>query len=457
MRKLILCTLAFLLSAAPILGEDAHAPSEVESQEQKVKQTEEYYELLRLFVDTLDQVERNYVKDISRRELLEAAIDGMISKLDRHSDYIAPRDLERFKIDVEAEFGGVGIHVTATPRLTVISPLVGSPAYRAGVRAGDVITHIRGESTRGLNVDDAVKKIKGPVGTTVEITVRHRDGSSEDFELAREIVRVETVMGDRRNSDDSWDFLYDDDHAIGYIHVTGFARRTAEDLRRALEELESQNLAGLILDLRYNPGGLLSSAVQVSDLFLEEGRIVSTEGRNIKPQAWDARKSGTFSGFPMVVLVNGSSASASEIVAACLQDHGRAVVIGTRTFGKGSVQNIIELERGRSALKLTTAGYLRPSGKNIHRFPGASQDDEWGVKPDDGFEVRLNRAEREWLTTRWQQRDIVGGSEDEAEEKSSEEGEAEQPVDRVLVKALAYLEEQLGEVVAKEQTAGSED
>jgi len=402
------------------------------------KSQDDYYELLKAFVDTLDQLERNYVKDLSRRELVEAAIEGMISKLDQHSDYIPPEELDRFKRGVENEFGGVGIEVTKEPGvLTIISPLVGSPAYRAGLSAGDVITHIEGEVTKPLSLLDAVRRMKGRLGTSVELTVRHpSDDTSRTVKLTRELVRVETVMGDRRNDDGSWQFLYDTEEKIGYVRVSAFARHTAGELRKAVRKLGQDGMRGLVLDLRYNPGGLLSSAIQLSDLFISEGRIVSTEGRNTEPQAWEAHRRGTFEDFPMAVLVNRFSASASEIVAACLQDHERAVIVGERTFGKGSVQNIIELENGRSALKLTTAGYKRPSGRNIHRFPGAAESEDWGVQPNEGWEVEISESERRMLWGQRRQRDIVN---------KVEEAEQEDPdlPDPVLAKGLSYVKGQL--------------
>ncbi|MFM7074106.1 MAG: S41 family peptidase [Planctomycetota bacterium] len=366
-------------------------------------------ELLRLFVDTLDQVERNYVKDISRRELYEAAIRGLVSKLDQHSNYIPPDEIESFKGTVENEFGGVGIQVSReSGRLLVISPLVGTPAYRAGIQAGDWITAIDGAATRDITLDEAVKRMKGPIGTSVRVTVLHaRDGRSETLTLRREVVRVETVLGDRRKPDDSWNFFLDESRKIGYIRITAFGRHTTNETRSAVKSLVDQGVRGLIIDLRFNPGGLLSSAVEISDLFVSEGRIVSTAGRNVSEQVIYAKKPGTYEGFPMAVLVNRFSASASEIVSACLQDHGRAIVVGERTWGKGSVQNIIELEGGRSALKLTTAGYQRPNGRNINRFEGATEEDEWGVSPNDGYAIRLPDEELRQLIETRRERDIL--------------------------------------------------
>ena len=218
------------------------------------------------------------------------------------------------------------------------------------------------------------------------------------------------MLGDRRKADDAWDFMLDHDKHIGYIRLTAFSRDTAAGPEEgAGRAARAKDCKGLILDLRFNPGGLLTSAIEVSDLFVAEGRIVSTKGRNTPERVWDAQKDGTFEGFPMVVLVNHYSASASEIVSACLQDHKRAVVIGERTWGKGSVQNVIELEDGKSALKLTTASYQRPSGKNIHRFPDAKDSDEWGVMPDNGFEVKLNDRRPSGLIDYRHERDILVG------------------------------------------------
>ncbi len=357
---------------------------------------EDYVELIQLFADTLDQVDRNYVKDIDRRELMEAAIRGVITKLDPYSNYIAPEDLERFKTGVENEFGGIGIQVsTRDGNLVVTSPLIGTPAYEAGIIAGDRITHIEGEKTEGLTIDQAVKKLKGPIGTSVTMTVYHPSTfTSEDLTVRRELVQIETVMGDERLEGGDWDFMFDHRDKIGYIRISAFSRHTADDLHKAVTKLLDDGMKGLIVDLRANPGGLLTSAVEICDMFIDEGKIVSTEGRNSPKRVWTAEKDGTLPDFPMVVLIDHYSASASEILSACLQDHDRAIIIGERSWGKGSVQNIIELEEGKSALKLTTAGYQRPSGEKIHRFEGDTEEDKWGVSPDDGMEVKMSREQK---------------------------------------------------------------
>ncbi len=393
--------------------------------EESKKQVEDDYELYQIFADTMDQVERNYVKDISRRELMEAAIQGVLNKLDPYSNYISPDDIGRFKSTVESQFGGIGIQIGIEKgQLKVISPLVGTPAYRAGLQAGDHILEINGKSTVDISIDEAVKQLKGEAGTKVALIIQHPGSiKKEPVAITREWVHIETVLGDHRTPNDAWDFMLDHDRKIGYVRITAFSRDTAADLKKALVELTQEGLRGLIVDLRFNPGGLLTSAIEVSDLFIPDGKIVSTKGRNTAERTWDAEKEGTFESFPMAVLVNHYSASASEIFSACMQDHKRAVVIGERTWGKGSVQNVIELEGGKSALKLTTASYIRPSGKNIHRFPDSKEGDEWGVMPDAGFELALNRSQTENLIMNRRDRDIVTGHHGEPE--------GEEPADAV--------------------------
>ena len=443
LRKTVtwLLFLAVPLQAALGLTGDGGSVSRAEQEEPAAKKAQEnkkadqeYYELLRLFVDALDQVERNYVREVNRRELVEAAIEGMLSKLDQHTSYIAPQELDRFTSGVESEFSGLGIQVSLeNGKLTILSPLVDTPAYRAGLMAGDVITHIGGQPTEGLSLDEAVRRLKGKIGTPVTLVVQHPGGKgTETVTLTREMIRVQTVSGAHRNPDDSWDFMCDKEHGIAYVRLAVFGRHTAEEMRRVLGQLVTQKMRGLVLDLRFNPGGLLTSAIAVADLFVSQGRIVSTAGRNVEEQTWEAEAQGTFEGFPMAVLVNRYSASASEIVAACLQDHQRAVIVGQRTFGKGTVQNVIPLEDGRSKLKMTTALYRRPNGKNIERLPDARDSDDWGVRPDEGLEVALSESQTQKLARAIRQRSLPrnGGPAAAAEEL---------PPDPQLDKALAYL------------------
>ncbi|RMG34317.1 MAG: S41 family peptidase [Planctomycetota bacterium] len=411
------------------------------------------YEDLRLFVDTLAEIERNYVKDVDRRQLIESAIRGMLHDLDPYSNYISPEQLARFNQTVEQEFGGIGIQVTRD--LVVSTPLPGTPAYKAGIMPGDRIVEIEGQRTvelpRGRRLEKAIELLKGPPGTTVRLKVfRPSEKKELEFELTRAVIHVSTVLGDhyrKVNGEHRWEYMLDPEARIGYVRITHFGRHTAEELKAALEELKNRGMRALILDLRSNPGGLLSQAIAVCDLFLERGRIVSTSGRSVPPRVWTAHEEGTFAGFPMAVLVNRFSASASEIVAACLQDHHRAVIVGERTWGKGSVQNVIDLDDGKSALKLTTAKYLRPSGKNIHRDVGDGPNDEWGVSPDDGFVVKLSDSElREYFEYR-RRRDVIS---DDGPPKSDF-------TDRVLEKAVAYLKEQLGLKDSKDEKKDDAD
>jgi carboxyl-terminal processing protease len=445
---LSLLVVALFLPLAPSRGaEEEEEGDETKTPPTSVSKDELYFEMMRIFADTFEQVERNYVKEVDRRKLIEAALRGMMDELDPYSTYIGPEDLARFNVTVEQEFGGIGIQVDIDPksrRLMVVSPLPGTPAYKAGVRAGDIIMEINGKSTEKMTTNDAVKILKGKTGDEVTIGVLHQGSEKvEQLRMQRAIIHVATVQGDSYKPDDTWNFMLDPEKKIGYVRLTGFGRNSARELKDALVELKKQDMKALILDLRFNPGGLLNVATEVADLFLEEGKIVSTKGRNTEERVVYAHKAGTFSGFPMAVLVNRYSASASEIVSAALQDHKRAVVIGERTWGKGSVQNVIDLENGKSALKLTTASYHRPSGKNIHRFPDAKETDEWGVLPDENFGIQFSIDEiREYLEYR-RQRDVL-----------SKEGPPKSTyADRQLVKAVEFVTGQLAGDAKPETTA----
>lgn len=422
--------MVLVLLVSPVRSDDA-APVQKEPVVTKTDQ-EEYFELMQVFVDTFEQVERNYVKDVDRRKLMEAAVRGMLQELDPYSSYISPEELQRFNQTVKQEFGGIGIQVDREPRsgrILVISPLPDTPAYKAGVHAGDIITQVMGNDTENMPIARAIELMKGPPGDEVKIKVMHANGQEEELTMQRAIIQVKSVLGDQYNKDGQWEFMIDADNRIAYVRLTQFGEHSAEELGVTMKKLTDAGMKALILDLRFNPGGLLDQAIKISDMFVESGTIVSTEGKNTRKRTWSATKPGTYSGFPMVILTNRFSASASEIVSACLQDHQRAVVIGERTFGKGSVQNVIDLESGNSALKLTTAGYMRPSGKNIHRDQNAKPTDEWGVKPNDGFDVAMSREEMEQYSKYRRDRDVLrkdGPSEATFEDKQRD-------------KALEYL------------------
>jgi len=314
------------------------------------------YEGLESFTSVLAVVQKNYVEDVPTQKLVEGAINGMLSALDPHSSYLTPESYKELQVDTEGSFGGLGIEITLRDGvLTVVSPIEDTPAYRAGVKAGDQIIKIENELTKDMSLVDAVKKMRGPKGSKITISVR-REGTPRliDFTLAREVIKIQSVKARTLEK------------GYGYIRLTQFQDRTGADLEAALSKLTQENgkLEGLVLDLRNDPGGLLSQAVKVSDMFLDSGLIVYTEGRlDNQKQKYFAHPGG-YTDIPIVVIVNGGSASASEIVAGALQDHGRAVVLGTKTFGKGSVQTILPMENG-AALRLTTAMYFTPSGRSI--------------------------------------------------------------------------------------------
>jgi carboxyl-terminal processing protease len=361
------------------------------------KPKDEMLELYGLFVDAVEKVEANYVRPVSRRELLESALEGMLHNLDPHSAYINTNEWRTFRRQLEGKFGGIGIQIDIdqdSGRLKVVAPMVGTPAYEAGIMAGDQVLEIDGQTAEDMTSAKAVELLTGRPGTTVKLTVLH-EGSEEPetVEITRAFIDLPTVLADRRKPNDQWDFMLDNDKHIAQIRITGFNQNTADELKKALAQITEEGAKGLILDLRDDPGGLLSSAVDVSELFLSGGEIVSTKGRNTAPKKYEARKDSPYEELPMVVLVNQNSASASEIVSAALQDHGRAVVVGQRSYGKGSVQSILDLEDGYSVLKLTVASYYRPSGENIHRFRNSKPSDKWGVTPDKGMEVKLTPSE----------------------------------------------------------------
>jgi len=315
------------------------------------------YRELDLFGDAFERVRANYVREVDDSELINAAINGMVSSLDPHSSYMDPKEFADMQVQTRGEFGGLGLEVTQEDGLVkVVTPIDDTPAARAGVKTGDFISAIDGTSIQGMPLNEAVERMRGPENSKVTLTIL-RQGEKKPLELTltRAVIRVESVKYEKKGD-------------IGYIRITSFSEKTDAGVKKAIGELKKQlgaGLRGYILDLRNDPGGLLSQAVKVADEFLDSGLIVYTDGRlDSQKQKYFAHKPGTWSDFPMVVLVNGGSASASEIVAGALQDHKRALVLGTQTFGKGSVQTILPLD-DTSALRLTTARYYTPSGRSI--------------------------------------------------------------------------------------------
>ncbi|MDK3071502.1 S41 family peptidase [Sedimentitalea sp. JM2-8] len=325
------------------------------------------YEQLDLFGDIFERIRAQYVEEVEASELIEAAIDGMLTSLDPHSSYLSPDDAEQMRVQTRGEFGGLGIEVTQEEGFVkVVSPIDGTPADEAGMEAGDFITHVDGESLLGLTLDKAVEMMRGPVGSEIVITVV-REGETEPFDVSivRDTIKLTAVR--TRTEGESV-----------VLRITTFNDQTTPNLEAGLkEQIDAaggiDNINGIVLDLRNNPGGLLTQAISVADAFLEEGEIVSTRGRNVEDgERFNATPGDLVQGKPIVVLVNGGSASASEIVAGALQDHRRAIVVGTKSFGKGSVQTVMPL-RGDGAMRLTTARYYTPSGRSIQAL---------GVSPD---------------------------------------------------------------------------
>jgi len=323
------------------------------------------YKSLKIFNEVLDIVEKNYVEEVKQKKLIDEAVNGMIKSLDPHSAYLTPDQYKELQVDTSGTFGGLGIVISMqNDQLTVVSPIEDTPAFKAGLKAGDRIMKIDGQITKGMSIQDAVKKMRGPENTKVTLTILRKDMKEpKDYEITRAVIKIKSVKHN----------VYDD--SIGYIRISAFQESTVDELKKALQQVngKAKDLKGIVIDVRNNPGGLLDQAVKASDAFLKSGTIVSTKGRvKAIESKFVARDDGSEPACPMVVLVNEGTASASEILSGALQDNGRAIVLGMPTFGKGSVQTVIPLEDG-SALKLTTAKYYTPKGRSIQAE---------GIKPD---------------------------------------------------------------------------
>lgn len=421
--------------------------------------------------EAIDVITRKGLQEIDRQALFDAAIIGMTQELDEHTQFVSREDKGRFQELLTDHFHGIGVQMetdfdeeTRVIKLLIGDTLIGSPtpAHDAGLRAGDQIVAVDGhrlathltkeaeEKPKKGPLYNAMRRIKGPAGTNVNITVL-RDGEEMTFEVTRREIDVDMIVGEFADADGKWDFTSAQDPRIGYIRIKTFNDRTAVDLQAAIEALQRQRpIQALILDLRDNPGGYLSEAVLLCDMFIDQSRldglIVSTRDRFGKDdQVFYAQDNKTLNGFPLVILVNGESASASEIFAACLQDHGRAVIMGSRTFGKGSVQEMINLERGRSILKLTTNTFWRPSDKQIHKMEGASEEDDWGVLPDEGWNLPLTDEQEVQRMKERRARDaiIVEETASSPESQTRQQAAATALFDPQLDKAVEYLQAEL--------------
>ena len=374
MNKLILTALAGVISGALITTQLTDPL--IAQETKRIKST---YENLDLFGDIFERIRSSYVEEIDEEKLIESAISGMLTSLDPHSSYMAPEDFSTMQVQTRGEFGGLGIEVTQENGFVkVVSPIDDTPADKAGVEAGDFITKVDGESTLGKTLDEAVDKMRGPVGSEIIITIV-REGIDEPFDISiiRDTIEIKAVKARTEGK-------------TIVLRVSSFTSKTYPNLKDSLEkEIKSsgglENINGVVVDLRNNPGGLLNQAIRVSDAFLNSGEIVSTRGRGTRDsERYNATPGDLTNGKPVVVLINGGSASASEIVAGALQDHQRAIIVGTKSFGKGSVQTIIPLSSDGAAMRLTTARYYTPSGRSIQSL---------GVSPDILVEQRIRSVE----------------------------------------------------------------
>ena len=411
----VLAALVLILSIAIIATPD-----------KRVEASSETYRQLNLFGDVFAKIREDYVEEVDDEKLIEAAINGMLSSLDPHSSYLNPKNYDGMKVQTRGKFGGLGIEVTMENGLVkVVAPIDDTPADKAGVLAGDYITHLDGEPVLGLTLAEAVEKMRGLVDTDLNLTIRRADQKEPvEITLTRAIITVQSVKGRIEDGD------------ILYVRISSFTEQSDSGLRKAIEQLKTEvdgDYKGLILDLRNNPGGLLDQAIAISDDFLDKGEIVSTRGRNSDDaQRYNAKPDDIVDGKPIVVLINGGSASASEIVAGALQDHGRAVVLGTKSFGKGSVQTIVPLQ-GNGAMRMTTARYYTPSGTSIQAK---------GIVPD----IEVEQAKLEVLETASGRSEadlrnhLENSDESDTSDRISEEGiEAADILDYQLLRAKDLL------------------
>jgi carboxyl-terminal processing protease len=382
--------------------------------EQHFAAAKDPYQFFDTLVDLRSQILHNYVENVDDQKLLDGAIKGMMSELDPYSNYFAKDELAAFDRQVHGQFSGIGAEISQDPTtgaFIIVSPLEDSPALKAGVFAGDRILKVGSESTEGWTLKDLLTRITGTPGSQLKMTVLHEgDKTPVELTITRNVIQIASVRGVSHINGDKWSYLIDPDKRIAYVRINNFMENTAAELDRALLPLlndrESGSLRGIILDLRFNPGGLLQAGIDVSKRFLDSGVIVSTGRPDTTKREFvaEATKEFTYPRIPLVVLINEYSASASEIVAGALKDHRRAVLIGTRSFGKGSVQSLINLDNGNAALKLTTQYYYLPSGRNIMRKKDAK---EWGVEPDPAFNIPLTDEENRAVLTARSKSEII--------------------------------------------------
>ena len=387
-RRLLAVFAAIVLFTVPATGQAQSNSSET-------------YRQLDLFGDVFERVRADYVTEVGDEKLIEAAINGMLTSLDPHSSYMSPKSFKDMQVQTRGEFGGLGIEVTMeNGYVKVVSPIDDTPAFRAGLKPGDYITHLDDQAVQGLTLAEAVEKMRGKVNADIKITIRREGREPFDVTITRAVIKIRSVR-------------WRTEGKVGYVRVTSFSEQSDDGVDRAMKKIKEKlgsELQGIVLDLRNNPGGLLDQAIKISDQFLDQGEIVSTRSRRGgDAQRFNSKKGDLADKLPIVVLINGGSASASEIVAGALQDHRRAVVLGTRSFGKGSVQTIIPLS-GQGAIRLTTAHYYTPSGRSIQAK---------GIDPD--IEVEQAKLETVEPRSRRREADLRGALQNPNENKKDQD------------------------------------
>ena len=373
------------------------------------EEDKDVYKYLNLFGEAFEKIKNNYVEPVNSKDLIESAIEGMLTSLDPHSSYLNNKELNELRVQTKGEFGGLGIEVTLENGFVkVIAPIDDTPAYKAGIKSGDLITHLDDEPVLGMTLSEAVSIMRGKVGSKIKLTVRRNENEKVDINIIRAIIQLKSVKSRIENN-------------IGYIRVSSFNQKVDKQIIDSISSFKKKNsLIGYVLDLRNNPGGLLDQAVNVTDIFLERGEIVSTKGRNGKRGSrYNAVKKDLTGGLPLVVLINQGSASASEIVAGALQDHKRAIIMGTKSFGKGSVQTIIPSGED-VAIKLTTAKYYTPSGRSIQQT---------GIDPD----ILVEQAELKKLdNNRRKESDLKGAIDNEQLEENEPKKSKNENIDKKM-------------------------
>ena len=414
----LLLRAAFVVAIASVMGLN------MPTQQDAVAQTnEDAYRQLSLFGDVFERVRGEYVEEKTDKELIEAAINGMLTSLDPHSSYLPDDNFEKMQVQTKGRFGGLGIEVTMDKGFVkVVSPIDDTPAAAAGLQPEDFIIAVDGDTILGMTLSEAVERLRGPIGSEVKISVQRGQAEPFDVTIIRDEIKIRSVRHE----------IYED---VGYIRLTTFSEQTTPGLMNAVDEIVSEkgeDLAGFIIDLRNNPGGLLTEAISVADAFLEEGEIVSTRGREDGQTSHAYARPGDITrGMPVVVLINSGSASASEIVAGALKDHKRAILLGTRSFGKGSVQTIIPMP-GHGAIRLTTARYYTPSGVSIQAK---------GISPD--IEVELARIEK--IDGAYREEDLRGALDSSSDDAEGDDGATDEPqditkIDFQLARAIDLLQ-----------------